>query len=390
MKYKIAMISTAHQWNDVRIFEKEASTLAQAGYDVVIIARGDKLRPVNNIHVKLLPAQENRFKRMILNGFRAFQYALRERADVYHFHDPEFIPWGLLLRAVTRSLVVFDIHENVRGQILSKEWIPKWARRAVSTFYGLVETITVPFFSGLVLARPDLLEVPLYTRNKNAVLIRNLPRKQLYKPIEPSPSETESIKHSRRFVYLGAISRIRGIFQLLEACKILRAEGETNFELLLIGPFQPPSLGDEVLKYIADNSLGSIVTARGPMPYREALSELHASVAGLVTFLPAPNHESSEPTKFFEYMMAGVPVVASHFPSWRKLLAEEQCGISVDPLDPRDIARGMKWVLENPEEARAMGLRGKLAVETRLNWEAQETILLSFYRNLIDKRYGRP
>jgi glycosyltransferase involved in cell wall biosynthesis len=109
---------------------------------------------------------------------------------------------------------------------------------------------------------------------------------------------------------------------------------------------------------------------------------------GLVLFHPAPNHMESLPTKLFEYMSAGLPVVASDIPLWRTIIASHNCGILVDPLDPREIARGIGHLLESPEEAREMGMRGREAVLTRFTWESQATELLALYSRLLPENSG--
>jgi glycosyltransferase involved in cell wall biosynthesis len=101
--------------------------------------------------------------------------------------------------------------------------------------------------------------------------------------------------------------------------------------------------------------------------------------AGLVLFQPAPNHIDSQPNKLFEYMAAGLPIIASYFPSWIQLISKLQCGLVVNPAYPREIATAITWILENPVEAKAMGARGREAVIEMYNWEREATKLLGIY-----------
>lgn len=109
---------------------------------------------------------------------------------------------------------------------------------------------------------------------------------------------------------------------------------------------------------------------------------LSGSMAGLVTFLPVPNHIDAQPNKMFEYMSAGVPVIASHFPLWREIVEGNACGLCVDPLDPAAIARAIDYLVTHPQEAERMGRNGQRAVAEKYNWTIEEAKLLEFYRGL--------
>ena len=84
----------------------------------------------------------------------------------------------------------------------------------------------------------------------------------------------------------------------------------------------------------------------------------------------------------FEYMAAGIPVLASDFPLWRCIVEEANCGMLVDPLDPEAIAKGMQWFIEHPDEALEMGQSGRRAVEERYNWEKEFPKLQALYDSI--------
>ncbi len=96
-----------------------------------------------------------------------------------------------------------------------------------------------------------------------------------------------------------------------------------------------------------------------------------------------PNHVDAQPNKMFEYMSAGIPVIASDFPLWREIIEGCGCGICVDPLDPKKIAEAIDYLVDNPEIARRMGENGRKAVYDRYNWDVEEKKLLALYDSLL-------
>jgi glycosyltransferase involved in cell wall biosynthesis len=120
----------------------------------------------------------------------------------------------------------------------------------------------------------------------------------------------------------------------------------------------------------------------GKVGREELPSILSQSVAGLVLFLPVPNHVDAQPNKIFEYMSAGIPVIGSNFPLWKEIIEGNACGICVDPFDVVAISRAILWLADHPEEARRMGENGRKAVCDKYNWEIESIRLISFYSEL--------
>jgi glycosyltransferase involved in cell wall biosynthesis len=125
------------------------------------------------------------------------------------------------------------------------------------------------------------------------------------------------------------------------------------------------------------------VNWHGELDRRGIASLLNRVQVGLVVLHPDEAYLTSQPTKLFEYMAAGIPVIASDFRLWRRIIEDAGCGLLVDPLDTRAIASAIERLITNPTEAEAMGLRGRKAVEAHFNWANEERKLLSFYSSLL-------
>jgi glycosyltransferase involved in cell wall biosynthesis len=179
--------------------------------------------------------------------------------------------------------------------------------------------------------------------------------------------------------YIGGISEARGIKQNIDALAIL---GHTH--LNLAGNYIPESLKQDITKLNG----WKYVNEFGFVDRKQVKKILSDSFIGLVTLLPTPNHLESLPIKMFEYMSASIPVIASNFPLWEKIVNENQCGICVDPEKPDEIAKAIKYLFENPEKAKEMGENGRLAVENKFNWQNEEKKLFTIYSELEEIKHA--
>jgi len=365
---RIAHLTSAHNRTDVRIFLKECRSLAQTGYEVtLLVADGLDGETRDGVRMESVSKASGRMARMAIAPLRLLRKALASKAELYHLHDPELIPIGLVLKA-RGAKVIFDAHEDLPKQILTKPYLPWPVRRIVSKMASLMLRAVLPWFDGLVAATPPIRDSLLHI-NKNSIDINNYPIR------EELNSGARAAQPARSVCYIGGISQIRGVFELVSAMALL----PTDIRLKLAGHFQESATEDS-LKSLEGWShvdyLGTISRAE----VREAMA---ASVAGIVTFLPVPNHLDSQPNKMFEYMSAGLPVIGSDFPLWKVLLGEGPCGICVDPLDPKSIADAILTLVSQPELAFTMGQRGQRAVRERFNWEAESVKLAAFYRAIL-------
>lgn len=370
MGVKVCILTTVHPPFDTRIFHKEAKTLARAGYEVILIVQHNKKEVVDGIKIIPLPKPRNRFVRIFGLTWRTFFIALRQRADVYHFHDPELLPVGVLLKLLTRAKVIYDVHEDVPEQILTKYWIPAFLRRLMAIAFNVVEKLLARAMDAVVVATEGIAEK---FQGGNPTIIHNYPDLRML----PSASSVPREEKEKVLVYVGAISRIRGALEMIQALELL--DHIDGLRLDLIGKFDPPELEQELQAMAGYRRVRFL----GWMPWHSAWEISRRGYAGLVLFLPAPNHDKALPNKLFEYMAVGLPVVASNFPLWREIVEGNDCGICVDPLDPKAIADAIEYLITHPEKARKMGENGRWAVEEKYNWKIEGQKLLRLYEELL-------
>jgi len=372
------MLTTVHVPFDGRIFHKEAKSLARAGYDVVLIARHDKAETVGGVRIVPLSEPRNRFQRMTSVTWRLYRLAVREDADVYHFHDPELMIVGLLLKARGKK-VIWDVHEHYPNSIMDKFWISKGLRRCVSKSFDLFERAVVRFFDLVIYTTP--LVGARYEKLKVAsARIENYPIVELSGTFDKEPQ--------KQIIYLGVMARIRGLIEVVEAFAQVVAK-HPDWQLVLVGASRPASFEDDLRALARQHGIEKNVTFIPWVPYEEKERLTSSASIGVITYLPYSNNTSCLPNKLFDYMLVGVPVVASNFPLYREVVEPSRCGLIVDPTRPEEIAWAMTYLIEHPDEARAMGERGLHAVHERYNWENQSRRLCRMYEILLSTNGGQ-
>ncbi len=364
---KIVHLTSAHPPFDVRIFHRECVSLAQEGYPVVLVAphEGDEVR--QGVQVRSVTKTKGRLGRMLGTVWAVYKQALAERGDIYHFHDPELIPVGMLLRLQGKK-VVYDVHEDVPTDILSKRWIPKPLRGLVASSMRLLERLAGSLLSGIVtVTEPIAARFPAH----KTILLQNFPHPQEIAAL----GSTSYQNRPARVLYAGSITAVRGLFEMLEAMQHLQ---NPEVRLTLIGAFAPPGLQAEAEQHPGYRYTDFLGYKNRP----ETLELLASSRIGLAVLHPIPSFLVSQPTKLYEYMMAGIPFVASDFPLWRRSIGDVSCGLFVNPNDPKAIAEAIRWLLEHPAEAEAMGQRGRQLILERLNWGVEFAKLTALYQRL--------
>lgn len=365
---KVVIFSTVHRATDDRIFHKEARALSRAGYDVVILGPHPRDEFIDGVRFKPLSKPPSRFKRM-LQATTILPRLLRERGAIYHFHDPELIPAGLLLRLYGKS-VIYDSHEDVPQDILLKKYVPVFLRSTLSNLARLFEMFAAHILSAVIVPSED------YARHiRSRVVVRNYP---VLDYISAAASLRSDVQSPGSFlVYCGTITALRGASEMLSSVAV--ASKRIPVRLRLLGP-----IGEEELRSeIAAGQKQGLVEYLGEIPHRDVYRYCMGAVAGLLLYHPAPFHQFIVPIKLFELMACSVPIIASNLPFFRRTVLDQGCGLVVNPLDVQAVADAIIYLMEHPGEARRMGERGREIVRTKYSWESESQKLLALYEHLL-------
>jgi len=361
---------------DVRVFYRECQSLARDGYEVHVVIPTSSSSVVDGVHVHALSRPRSRIVRILAMPWVAMRKALSTRADVYHYHDPELLPAGFVLRWLFRKKVVFDVHEFISRQMLSKLWIPRPLRPVFGVLYRLIERVLTPG-QALILANENSLGD--YRGRGSVYVVRNYPLLERWTDRIVPVSER---KQPPMLVYVGGITEGRGGDVYVDLARRLRERGR-EFQMMLIGPTEA-AYGKAIRGRIEREGLGACVSMSGRLNFEEAMAHVAAATIGLCLLLPMPDHKLLLSTKLLEYMMVGTPVLASAFDAWRSYVEGEGAGLMADPLDLSQVVVTCERMLDDPAGLDAMGRRGAEAVRSRYNWASEFKELERCYRELLN------
>jgi glycosyltransferase involved in cell wall biosynthesis len=366
--FHIAHVTSVHRRFDVRIFAKQCVSLAQAGYRVsLIVADGQGNQTAEGVAIYDVGQSRGRIHRVSQVRRKILKTAIDLGADLYQFHDPELMSIARPLLAKKR-LVVFDAHEDLPAQILVKNYLKPYQRKWLSRFFRWYEGRVAGRLSGVITAT-DHIQDKFRKFNSRVVAIKNYPRVEHFNVID------SNCEKFREIAYIGGISRDRGLQEIVAALSKL-----TDVRLNLAGVY----LDKEGAAEFNQAPGWAQVNDLGFLDRNQIVRLLQRSMIGMVTLHPTINFYDALPIKLFEYMSAGIPVIASNFPIIKAIVETHECGICVDPTSVPQIAEAIERLMENPQLAAEMGARGKQAVEETFNWDQEWPKLNQFYRSLLN------
>ncbi|MBS4013026.1 MAG: glycosyltransferase [Bacteroidetes bacterium] len=365
---KVCHFTSVHPWNDIRIFQKQCISLANNGFEVFLVAPDAKDGIHNNVNVIGVKSQKKgRLYRFFKFRKKIYKKALEINADIYHFHDPELLPFAKKLQRKGKK-VIYDSHEDVPMQILSKPWIkPFVLRKLISFFYNLYEKRTCRKISGIVSVLDSITEK---FANDKRITIFNYPK------IESQDENLISdivLPEKFLIVYNGGLTKIRGIDNIVASMNFLSDE----YRLLLMGRWE----SDLFEKYCMGLQGWEKVEYLGMLNFNTCYSILKKSDIGIVMFKSVPNNINSLPNKAFEFISVSLPMIMSNFPLWKQEFGNY--AHFVDPENPEELARKISEIKNNYVEEKPRVEAESKKIMLSKTWLSQEKKLVDFYNKIL-------
>lgn len=378
LKYDVCMMTSYHPYDDDRIFHKEIKSLVNAGYKVILLAPAEK-EEFEVDGIKVLGFKRKRNLGRFITVFQMARTALKLKAKVYHFHEPELLVAALFLRIFLKCKLIYDVHEEHATSIPMKIK-SRFVKNLIGDFIFLIERMFSRIVDHVIVVREDLIKRFTSYGCKNISIIMVCPSKEQFQGYE---KRKEIMNGTITIVHEGNLDiKTRGLDKYLYAAKeVLQKYPDVNF--VTIGRAPKEDI-EWMNSFIKSNKLEKNFTFTGWVDFNKIPDYLFNTDIGILLLQPvSKNNMMGIPNKLFDYMAAGIPVVACNFPNIAKIISECNCGLLIDSSSDSEIAKTILNLIENKNHAKNLGLNGRKCFETIYNWEIMESKLISVYNDIL-------
>jgi glycosyltransferase involved in cell wall biosynthesis len=366
---EIIHITTAHQRYDSRIFFKECCSLAKYFKVTLVVSDNYPNEVLNNVSIISI-GQNIKYKKFnrIFAIFKIIKKFFLKKNIIFHFHDPELLVLSFFFK-FNSNKIIFDFHEDVISQFDVRHYLNKFQKKILKQFYFFYEFIFLRFIDFYIAATPFIAQIYQKKSKKNNVInINNYPQQNLFCQVKKKKTK------QNKLVYVGVITSERGIYEVINSLEFSKAKPE----IYIIGKCYDDNFFYKLkqLKYFHKAKF------LGWKKSDEIFDLIQDCAAGLVNLLPRDNYYESQPTKLYEYMMAGLPIIASNFESWICRYQKYNCCLFVDPLDLLDISNKIDQICLDSNLQKFLSQNAIKASKSIFNWNNEEKKLIELYKVL--------
>ena len=370
---KICQVTSMHDWDDDRIYQRACLGLAQLNHEVHLVAQRNDKQPENSpVHFHWITPRTGG-RRRILSSKEAVKLAITVGADIYHFHDPDLLPHVVKIKkALPNAKVIYDIHENYVSRFDSRGILSAFGGQFRSFEQSIINKI-----DGATVVSESMKDL-FQKVTKPIEVVRN--------SVDVSRLMSLDLSDDSKFdvptIYTsGSNSHARQCLQSVQAMGYMSKE--VNYQMMFVGKYLGGIENELEVQAKSDNTFDKL-KLEGMLPWAENFKRTKKASIGCVFYEDNANNRVGIPNRIFEYMFCGLPIVATNFPELVNVVEKAQCGILVDSSKPEEIAKAFTFLLKNPQEAVEMGKRGKEAINNEFGYHNDLKRMETFYSKLLN------
>lgn len=374
-KLTICNVTSMHDWNDDRIFERASVGLAAAGHDVYFVAPSEKDKVVEGVKIVSIK-QRKRLGKHLFGPFDAFRKMRSIKADVYHFYNPNMLLIMGIWAKLSGAKVFVDIHENYESRVDSLP-LPDFLRKSAVKFYRWFENSLCGMLSGVTVVTESMRQKMLPS-GVPILVVDNVPYLKRLEGVELAKE-----KHSRpTIITSGSHSEARNCLEAVEALPMIVNE-IPDVQMMFVGRFTPASY-EQVLKDKAKElGVEANFSTEGMLPWLENFKRVSKAHIGCVFYNDNLNNRVTLPNRLYEYMYCGLAVLGENFPEVRNVLDNSKAGAVVDSKNPESIAKAAVALLKEEQARIQYSKNAATAVRVNYNFEKALEQLIVFYSNSL-------
>lgn len=373
---RIVCVSSAQAAHHPRHHYRLAAALADAGYEVEMLAQPDPVQGHRDaVPVRYLPRRTGRLGRIASAPLSVWR-AARLRPDAICALTLDLLPWAVLLRMLRPRLVVtYDSNDEYDTFMLIKEWLPRPLRRPLQLLFRWLEPWLAKRLDAATTALPATQE-KFAAAGVRSVLIRNFPPAEI---VDERPRGPE-FEHD---VLLGGSLPESQMPLLADTARKLRERQGRAVRWLVVARNCGPTDQRLLEGLLVESGVRADFDLRYNRPFTEMKGLMAGSRLGFVLYPDDVNYASRIPIRIFEYMAAGVPFVASDHPTTKLFTEGRGVAVLTAAGDTGAFAEALGALLDDPERQREMSVRGPRLVLTEYNWEHEARRLTELYDELL-------
>lgn len=377
------MLTSKHSPFDDRIYYKEILSLAKRCSRIVIVApENDGNTQIHEAGIEVVSLRKtDSLLSRVLVILQAIFTVVKFRPQICHFHDYELIFALPFLRILTRSKLIYDVHEVYPEMIEESKRFPRILRPFLSKLVDFLEK-KLSRLAHYIITTDENISMRFTGISRNVCTIFNYPRLSMFIPDDNKVAQLRDHYEKRvPIIYVGGMDENKGLFQMIRAMEILKSR-RPDIILLLVGPMNM-NLQKRVNREIKERKIQDHIEIIGSVPHIDVVNYISVAKIGLIVNLPTKKWHKNIPIKQFEYMACGVPVLGANLPPIASYVTAAGCGRIFDSTSVEALASGVIEILHDDTEWKRMAEAGKRAVQCLWNWDKMEMRLFDVYGRLL-------